>query len=496
MTGGSRVGTLALKDPSLFQDNGWVNGAWWPGVGGGRFEVTDPATGESIALVANMVPQDVSAAIDAAAAALPGWRARSAKERCAILKTWHSLIHAHVDDLAMLMTREQGKPLTEAKAEVLYAASFVEWFAEEAKRAYGEIIPSPASDRELLVFKEPIGVVAAITPWNFPAAMITRKCAPALAVGCTVVVKPAEATPLTALALAELGRRAGLPAGVFNVVLGDAAAAARIGEVLCSDTRVRKLSFTGSTEVGRLLYRQCAPSIKKLSLELGGNAPFIVFADADLEAAIEGLMAAKFRNAGQTCICPNRIFVQSAVVDRFAQMLADKGAGLRGGSGLLAETQVGPLIEAAAVEKVEAHLAEALSQGARVLVGGRRHPCGGLFFEPTVLVGATPSMQIAREETFGPVAPIFSFESEEEVVELANATEFGLAAYFFSRDVGRVFRVARALEAGMVAVNAGAFSNEVAPFGGVKQSGLGREGARHGMDEYLEIKYVTMAGLR
>jgi len=487
---------IALRDNSLLRTDGLIDGAWRVAVSSRRFPVTDPASGEAIAQVANMGAQEARDAVDAAAKALPAWRAMSSKERVAVLRAWHRLILAHADDLAMLMTREQGKPLAEAKGEVLYAASFVEWFAEEARRAYGEIIPSPSVDRELFVFREAIGVAAAITPWNFPAAMITRKCAPALAVGCTVVVKPAEATPLTALALADLGQRAGFPAGVFNVVVGDAEAAPAIGRVLCEDARVRKLSFTGSTEVGRLLYKQCAPTVKKLSLELGGNAPFIVFDDADLDAAMEGLMAAKFRNAGQTCVCPNRIYVQSGAVAAFAEKLVARVATLRVGSGLGEGAQIGPLIEEAAVEKVEAHLADALSHGARVLCGGTRHRLGGLFFEPTVLVGATAQMRIAREETFGPVAPIFPFESEAEVIEAANATEFGLAAYFYARDVGRVFRVAHALEAGMVSVNAGAFSNEVAPFGGVKQSGLGREGARHGLDEYLETKYVTVAGLR
>jgi succinate-semialdehyde dehydrogenase / glutarate-semialdehyde dehydrogenase len=487
---------IVLKDPSLLCSDGLIAGAWRGAVSSRRFPVTDPASGEAIAQVANMGAQEARDAVDAAAAALPSWRARSTKDRVAVLRAWHGLILAHADDLAMLMTREQGKPLAEAKGEVLYAASFVEWFAEEARRAYGEIIPSPSVDRELFVFREAIGVAAAITPWNFPAAMITRKCAPALAVGCTVVVKPAEATPLTALALAELGQRAGFPAGIFNVVVGDADAAPAIGGVLCEDPRVRKLSFTGSTEVGRLLYKQCAPTVKKLSLELGGNAPFIVFDDADLDAAVEGLMAAKFRNAGQTCVCPNRIYVQSGAVAAFSEKLVARVAMLRVGPGLGEGAQIGPLIEEAAVEKVEAHLADATAHGARVLCGGSRHLLGGLFFEPTVLVGATAKMRIAREETFGPVAPIFPFESEAEVIEAANATEFGLAAYFYARDVGRVFRVAHALEAGMVSVNAGAFSNEVAPFGGVKQSGLGREGARHGLDEYLETKYVTVAGLR
>jgi len=487
---------IALRDNSLLRTDGLIDGAWRVAVSSRRFPVTDPASGEAIAQVANMGAQEARDAVDAAAKALPAWRAMSSKERVAVLRAWHRLILAHADDLAMLMTREQGKPLAEAKGEVLYAASFVEWFAEEARRAYGEIIPSPSVDRELFVFREAIGVAAAITPWNFPAAMITRKCAPALAVGCTVVVKPAEATPLTALALADLGQRAGFPAGVFNVVVGDAEAAPAIGRVLCEDARVRKLSFTGSTEVGRLLYKQCAPTVKKLSLELGGNAPFIVFDDADLDAAVDGLMAAKFRNAGQTCVCPNRIYVQSGAVAAFSQKLVARVSSLKVGPGLGEGSQIGPLIESAAIDKVEVHLADAVSKGAKVIHGGARHPLGGLFFEPTVLVGATAEMRIAREETFGPVAPIFSFESEAEVIAAANDTEFGLAAYFFARDVGRVFRVAHALEAGMVAVNVGAFSNEVAPFGGVKQSGLGREGARHGLEEYLETKYVTVGGLR
>jgi succinate-semialdehyde dehydrogenase/glutarate-semialdehyde dehydrogenase len=379
---------------------------------------------------------------------------------------------------------------------VLYGASFVEWFAEEAKRVYGEVIPSPTADRELLVLKQPIGVCAAITPWNFPLAMITRKCAPALAAGCTVVVKPAEATPLTALALGELALRAGLPPGVFNLVVGDAAAAPEIGRVLCADPRVRKLSFTGSTEVGRILYRQSADTIKKLSLELGGNAPFIVFDDADLEAAVEGALASKFRNAGQTCVCANRIYVQAGIYEAFSHRLAERAAELRVGHGLEPGIQIGPLIETAAVEKVQAHISNAVEAGGRVLTGGQAHALGGLFFQPTVLVDVHEGMQLAREETFGPVAPLFRFETEQEVIDRANDTVFGLAAYFFSRDLGRVLRVSRALEAGMVCVNSGIFSNEVAPFGGIKQSGLGREGSRHGIEEYLEMKYVTLAGMQ
>ncbi|MFN5449645.1 MAG: NAD-dependent succinate-semialdehyde dehydrogenase, partial [Burkholderiales bacterium] len=399
------------------------------------------------------------------------------------------------DRLALLMTHEQGKPLAEAKGEVLYGASFVEWFAEEAKRIYGDVISSPVAGRKLLVFKEPIGVAAAITPWNFPMAMITRKCAPAIAAGCTVVVKPAESTPLSALALAELAQRAGIPPGVFNVVVGDANAAPEIGRVLCEDTRVRKVSFTGSTEVGRILLRQSADSIKKLSLELGGNAPFVVFDDADVDAAVEGAMASKYRNAGQTCVCANRIYVQDGVYDEFARKLTEKVTELRVGPGTQSGVQIGPLIEKAALEKVKAHVADAVSGGAKILVGGKPHALGGLFFEPTVMTEVKPSMLVSREETFGPVAPLFRFKTEAEVIGLANNTEFGLAAYFYSRDVGRVFRVAEALEAGIVSVNAGNFSNEVAPFGGIKQSGLGREGSKYGIEEYLEIKYVTIAGL-
>ncbi len=435
------------------------------------------------------------AAVAAAHAALPAWRATTSKERSIRLKRWNELILAHADALAQLMTAEQGKPLAEAKGEVIYGASFVEWFAEEAKRVYGDVIPSPMAGRKLFVFKEPIGVAAAITPWNFPLAMITRKCAPAIAAGCTVIVKPAEATPLTALALADLAAQAGFPPGVFNVIVGDAAAAPEIGKVLCEDTRVRKVSFTGSTEVGRILLRQSADTVKKLSLELGGNAPFIVFDDADLDAAVEGAMASKYRNAGQTCVCANRLYVQEGIYEAFAAKLAEKVAGLRVGPGTQSGVQIGPLIEPAALEKVKSHVADALSGGAKLLVGGKPHALGGLFFEPTVMTEVTPHMLVSREETFGPVAPLFRFKTEEDVIAMANHTEFGLAAYFFSRDIGRVFRVAEALEAGMVAVNTGNFSNEVAPFGGVKQSGLGREGSKYGIDEYLEIKYVTVAGL-
>ena len=481
--------TLELKT------QGFIDGQWVAAVSGRRFAVTNPASGDVMAQVANMGREDAMAAVAAAHAALPAWRATTSKERSIRLKRWNELILAHADALAQLMTAEQGKPLAEAKGEVIYGASFVEWFAEEAKRVYGDVIPSPMAGRKLFVFKEPIGVAAAITPWNFPLAMITRKCAPAIAAGCTVIVKPAEATPLTALALADLAAQAGFPPGVFNVIVGDAAAAPEIGKVLCEDTRVRKVSFTGSTEVGRILLRQSADTVKKLSLELGGNAPFIVFDDADLDAAVEGAMASKYRNAGQTCVCANRLYVQEGIYEAFAARLAEKVAGLRVGPGTQSGVQIGPLIEPAALEKVKSHVADALSGGAKLLVGGKPHALGGLFFEPTVMTEVTPNMLVAREETFGPVAPLFRFKTEEDVIAMANNTEFGLAAYFYSRDIGRVFRVAEALEAGMVAVNTGNFSNEVAPFGGVKQSGLGREGSKYGIDEYLEIKYVTLAGL-
>ena len=434
-------------------------------------------------------------AIDAAASALPAWRARTAKDRGAILRRWFDLIIAHTEDLAQLMTAEQGKPLAEARGEVAYGASFIEWFAEEGKRAYGDIIPTSGTDRRLMVLKQPIGVCAAITPWNFPIAMITRKVAPALAAGCTVVAKPAEATPLSALALVELAVQAGLPAGVLNLIVADAPNAPAIGLALCTSPVVRKVSFTGSTEVGRILLRQSADSVKKLSLELGGNAPFIVFDDADLDAAVEGALASKYRNAGQTCVCANRIYVQDSVYEAFAAKLAAKVAQFKVGAGAEPGVQVGPLIEAAAVSKVQAHVADALAKGASLLLGGKPHALGGLFFEPTILTNVTAEMRIAREETFGPVAPLFRFKEEAEAIAMANDTEFGLAAYFYARDVGRIFRVAEALESGMVCVNSGILSNEVSPFGGVKQSGLGREGSKYGIDEYLELKYLCLAGL-
>jgi succinate-semialdehyde dehydrogenase/glutarate-semialdehyde dehydrogenase len=474
---------------------GYINGKWVAAKSGREFAVINPATGETIAMVANMGREDTLDAIAAAHAAFGPWKSKTAKERSLRVRAWYDLIIKNADGLAALMTAEQGKPLAEAKGEVLYGASFVEWFAEEVKRAYGDVIPAPMAGRKLLVFKEPIGVAAAITPWNFPLAMITRKCAPAIAAGCTVVAKPAEATPLTALALADLAEQAGIPAGVFNVVIGDGPAAPEIGLALCQDTRVKKVSFTGSTEVGRILLRQSADTVKKLSLELGGNAPFIVFDDADIDAAVEGAIASKYRNAGQTCVCANRIYVQDGVYDAFAKKLTEKVAQLRVGPGTQAGVQVGPLIETAALDKVRAHVSDAVAGGAKVAVGGKSHALGGLFFEPTVLTDVTPAMLISREETFGPVAPLFRFKTEEEVIGLANDTEFGLAAYFYSRDMGRIFRVAEALESGMVAVNTGNFSNEVGPFGGVKQSGLGREGSKYGLDEYMEIKFVTLAGI-
>ncbi|HRP94860.1 MAG TPA: NAD-dependent succinate-semialdehyde dehydrogenase [Rhodocyclaceae bacterium] len=481
-----------LNESPLFREQAFIDGAWVAADSGATLAVGDPATAEALGSVPNMGATETRRAIAAANAAFPAWRKRLAKERASLLRRWFELIVASADELAWMMTTEQGKPLAEALGEVHYAASFVEWFAEEARRADGDVLPTTGLDRRLLVLREPVGVCAAITPWNFPAAMITRKVAPALAAGCAVVVKPAEQTPFTALALAVLAERAGLPKGVLNVVTGDPVA---IGGELTDSPIVRKLSFTGSTEVGRLLMAQCAPTIKKLSLELGGNAPFIVFDDADLDAAVEGAMASKFRNAGQTCVCANRIYVQSGVYERFAAKLAEAVGKLTVGRGIDKGVNIGPLIDAAAVQKVESHIDDALGKGARVLVGGKRHGLGGLFFEPTVLADMSPAMRVAREETFGPVAPLFRFDSEEEAVALANDTEYGLAAYFYARDVGRIFRVAEGLEYGMVGVNTGIMSNEVSPFGGVKQSGVGREGSRYGIDEYLEIKSVCLAGI-
>lgn len=483
---------MQLRDPDLFRQQAFICGAWIDADTAATVAVYDPASGEKLAEVPDMGAIETRRAIAAAEAAWPAWRELTAKQRSAILRKWYELIVAHADDLALLMTSEQGKPLAEARGEVLYAASFVEWFAEEAKRAYGDVIPQTIAGQRLLVLKQPVGVCAAITPWNFPCAMITRKVAPALAAGCTVVVKPAEQTPLTALALAVLAERAGFYAGVFNIVTGSAQNAAVIGGELTANPTVRKLSFTGSTEVGRLLMAQCAPTLKKISLELGGNAPFIVFDDADVDAAVAGAMASKYRNTGQTCVCANRLLIQEGVYEEFAQKLAAKVAELKVGAGTEAGVNLGPLIDAQALAKVEAHIDDAVAKGARVLTGGHRHAKGGTFFEPTVLADVTPEMRCAREETFGPVAPLFRFKDEAEAIRLANATEYGLAAYFYARDLGRVWRVAEALEYGMVGVNVGLIANEAAPFGGVKQSGIGREGSKYGLEEFLEIKYVCL----
>jgi succinate-semialdehyde dehydrogenase/glutarate-semialdehyde dehydrogenase len=483
---------MQLRDPRLFREQAFIAGSWIAADSGATVAITNPATGAMLAQVPDMGAGETRRAIDAANAAWPAWRALTAKQRGGILRQWYELIVANADDLALLMTSEQGKPLAEARGEALYAASFVEWFAEEAKRTYGDLIPNTTANQRLLVMKQPIGVCAAITPWNFPAAMITRKVAPALAAGCPVVVKPAEQTPLTALALAVLAERAGFPPGVFNLVTGSAGSAPLIGGELTGNPIVRKLSFTGSTEVGRLLMSQCAPTLKKISLELGGNAPFIVFDDADVDAAVAGAMASKYRNAGQTCICANRLLVQAGVYEEFAQKLAEKVGELKVGIGTEAGVTQGPLIDAQALAKVEAHVADALGKGARILTGGKRHAKGGTFFEPTVLADVTPAMRCAREETFGPVAPLFKFADEAEAIALANATEYGLAAYFYARDLSRVWRVAEALEYGMVGANVGLIANEVAPFGGVKQSGIGREGSKYGIEEYLEIKYVCL----
>ncbi|KVN05728.1 NADP-dependent succinate-semialdehyde dehydrogenase [Burkholderia stagnalis] len=482
--------TLSLKDPSLFRQQAYVNGVWQGAANGETFEVRNPATGGLVGVVPAMGAAETRQAIDAANAAWPAWRKKTAKERAAILRKWHDLMMEHADDLALILTTEQGKSLAEAKGEIGYAASFLEWFAEEGKRVYGDTIPTPASDKRIVVTKEPVGVCAAITPWNFPAAMITRKVGPALAAGCPIVVKPAEATPFSALAMAVLAERAGVPAGVFSVVTGDPKA---IGGELTSSPIVRKLSFTGSTPVGRLLMAQCAPTVKKVSLELGGNAPFIVFDDADLDAAVQGAIASKYRNSGQTCVCTNRFYVHEAVYDQFAQKLAAAVGQLKVGRGTEPGVTQGPLINEAAVLKVEAHIEDALAKGATVVTGGKRHALGHGFFEPTVLTGVTPAMKVAKDETFGPLAPLFKFSSDDEVIQLANDTEFGLAAYFYSRDIGRVWKVAEALEYGMVGVNTGLISNEVAPFGGVKQSGLGREGSHYGIDDYVVIKYLCLA---
>jgi len=484
--------TFSLEDADLMRHRAYIGGRWCDADSGATFEVINPATGETLGTVPNMGAAETRRAIAAAKNAWSTWRRQPAKERSALLRRWNDLIVANVDDLGKLMTAEQGKPLAEAKGEVLYAASFIEWFAEEAKRVYGDTIPSPWNDRRLVVIKEPIGVCAAITPWNFPAAMITRKAGPALASGCTMVAKPAEATPLSALALAVLAERAGIPAGVFNVLTGEPK---EIGGEMTSNPDVRKLTFTGSTEVGRILMKQSADTIKKLSLELGGNAPFVVFDDADLDAAVEGAIASKYRNAGQTCVCANRLIIQSGVYDAFAEKLVAAVKKLKVGNGLEPDVDQGPLIDQSALAKVEDHIQDAVSHGARVLLGGKRHPLGQTFFEPTIVVDVTAKMKVAREETFGPLAPLFRFETDEEAVQLANDTEFGLASYFYSRDIGRIWRAAEGLESGIVGINTGLVSNEVAPSGGVKQSGIGREGSHYGMDEFVEVKYLCFGGL-
>jgi succinate-semialdehyde dehydrogenase/glutarate-semialdehyde dehydrogenase len=483
---------LTLKDPSLLRQQCFIAGQWCDADGGATIKVTNPATGETLGSVPKMGTAETRRAIEAANAAWPAWRGKPAKARAAILRKWNDLILANADDLAALMTAEQGKPLAESKGEITYAASFIEWFGEEAKRIAGETLASPWPDKRVVVTREPIGVSAAITPWNFPAAMITRKAGPALAAGCPMVVKPAELTPFSALALAVLAERAGVPPGVFSVITG---ASREIGGEMTSNPIVRKLSFTGSTAVGRLLMEQCAPTIKKLSLELGGNAPFIVFDDADLDAAVEGAIASKYRNAGQTCVCANRIYVQDGVYDSFASKMVEAVRKLKVGNGADDGVTQGPLIEEKAVAKVEEHIADALGKGARLLLGGKRHELGHSFFQPTVLADVDSGMLVAREETFGPLAPLFRFKTDEEAVALANDTEFGLAAYFYSRDIGRIWRVAEGLESGMVGVNTGLISTEIAPFGGVKQSGLGREGSTHGIDDYLVIKYICMGGI-
>ena len=485
--------TVPLRDGGLLRAQAWCDGAWWAADDGRRFAVTNPASGAAIAQVADLGVAETRRAIAAAARAFGPWRARTGKERATILRAWFDLIVANAEDLAVLLTCEQGKPLAESRGEVAYGASFIEWFAEEAKRVYGDVIPHNVAGRRLVVLKEPVGVTAAITPWNFPIAMITRKVAPALAVGCTAVVKPSKLTPLSALALAVLAERAGVPAGVLNVVTSSAAG--DIGRELCTNPLIAKVSVTGSTEIGRLVMRLCADQIKKVSLELGGNAPFIVFDDADLDAAVEGAIASKYRNSGQTCVCANRFLVQDGVYDAFAAKLRAAVEALKVGPGLDAGVEQGPLIDPAAVAKVEAHIADAVAKGAQVLTGGTRHPLGGTFFRPTVLTQLAPGMAIAREETFGPVAPLFRFRSEEDAIALANDTEFGLASYLYARDIGRVWRVAEALAYGMVGVNAGIISTEVAPFGGVKQSGIGREGSKYGIDAYLELKYVCLGGI-
>ncbi|MGO9934940.1 MAG: NADP-dependent succinate-semialdehyde dehydrogenase [Steroidobacteraceae bacterium] len=483
---------MKLAESSLLREQCFVDGSWVAADGGGVLSVRNPATGQMLGSVPNMGASETRRAIAAAKAALPAWKARTAKERAVVMRRWFDLITLHQEDLARLMTAEQGKPLAESKSEILYAASFIEWFAEEGKRLYGDVIPSHQSDKRILVLRQPVGVVAAITPWNFPAAMITRKAAPALACGCTFVCKPASQTPFSALAMAELGSRAGIPKGVFNVITGSASS---IGGEMTSNPLVRKLTFTGSTAIGKMLMAQCAGTMKKVSLELGGNAPFIVFDDADLDAAVQGALASKYRNTGQTCVCANRLLVQAGVYEQFAAKLKSAVAQLRVGDGLAGATDQGPLIDAKAVAKVEEHIADALSKGAKLTLGGSRHALGGSFFEPTILTEVTPNMLVAREETFGPVAPLFKFETEAQAIEMANDTEFGLAAYIYTRDLARSWRVSEAVEYGIVGLNTGIISTEVAPFGGVKESGIGREGSKYGILDYTEIKYVCVGGV-
>jgi len=483
---------VSLQDSKLFRQACYIDGAWVEAAARGSIDVDNPATGEIVGSVPRLGRAETRQAVDAAARAFPAWRRKTAKERATVMRRWFDLMMANQEDLARLMTTEQGKPLGESRGEVAYAASFLEWFGEEAKRIYGDTIPAHQPDKRIVVIKEPIGVVACITPWNFPLAMITRKAGPAIAAGCAVVLKPASQTPFSALALAELAERAGVPRGVFNVITGPAS---EIGAELTSNPIVRKLSFTGSTETGKLLMAQCATTVKKLSLELGGNAPFIVFEDADLDAAVEGAIASKYRNTGQTCVCANRLLVHDAVYDAFAGKLAEAVKKLRPAPGTDAGATQGPLIDDRAVEKVESHIADATAKGAKVLLGGKRHALGGRFFEPTILTDVTSAMAVAREETFGPVAPLFRFTTEADAIALANDTEFGLAAYFYGRDIGRIWRVAEALEYGIVGINTGIISTEVAPFGGVKESGLGREGSKYGLEEFLEVKYLCLGGI-
>ena len=484
---------MRLKDPQLVREAAYIDGAWCAADSGATFEVTNPATGAVLARLPDMLEGETRWAIEAAAAAWPAWAAKTAKERATILRKWFELIMANQEDLAIIMTSEQGKPLAEARGEVAYGASFIEWFAEEGKRIYGDVIPQTQPGRRIVVLKQPIGVVAAITPWNFPNAMITRKCGPALAAGCPIVIKPPAETPLSALALAFLAERAGIPKGIFNIVT--TAHSSRVGQEMTANSLVRKFSFTGSTEIGKLLMRQCASTVKKVSLELGGNAPFIVFDDADLDAAVQGAMLSKFRNMGQTCVCANRIFVQDKVHDAFAAKLAAAAAAMKVGDGLAEGVTQGPLINMEAVEKVERLVGDAVTKGATLMTGGKRHKLGHTFFEPTVLSGVTAQMPIAQEEIFGPVATLFRFSTEADAIRLANDTEYALAAYFYARDIGRVWRVAEALEYGIVGINEGIISTEVAPFGGMKESGIGREGSKYGIEDFLEVKYLAMGGI-